>query len=227
MKRIFAILICISLIIVCVSCSSKQEKEDTSESIVDTAEVTAEPEEEELPLGTLSRGKIEGKRYFSAFSGIELEIGDTWSFSSDEEIADIVNIGTELIDASEFAKTVAENATVYDMMTVDAVTNSNIMIGYENLDITAPGVDISVDYYMDNLTDMLTKQEQVKYTVLSRGVAKICGEEYVRLDMLADFSGIEMNQYYYIRKIDNIMVSVSITAVNGVDISDIESMFIG
>lgn len=227
MKKLLATILCALIITSCAACSSGDKKSLDKKDPEVTAEevVTEDPEDDVAVDGILARGVIDGKEYFSTFTGIKLKLKSDWNFSSDEEIARVLSIGAEVLDINEFAKTVGQRATTYDMM-AKSTAGSNVAIAYENLDITAPGRDVDVSDYRDSIVNMLTNQTQVNYTLGTQGVVKICGEKYTRVELIADFNGVTMSQYYYLRKIDNIMVSMIITTVNGAKVQDIEKMFV-
>ena len=235
MKKLLAIILSALILSTSVACSSDKENDAPVNEAPDAAiedvvddETDPEPETEEVPEveeGVLSRGIIDGNTYTSSFTGIEITIPDTWSFANDEEIAALTGAGMEVLDINEFAKYLAENATIYDMMASEATTGSNVSICYENTNITAPGRNITVEDYAAAITQTITAQDQIPYTVGDTGVVTLCGEEYYKVEMTADVSGITLSQAYYLRAIDNYMISVIATAANGVTLADIEGLF--
>ncbi len=171
----------------------------------------------------VQRGTIDGNVYKSEFSGITFTKPDSWVFASDEEIAETMNIGADMLDKNNFEKAVAEAATTFDMMVTDPATNSNVNISYENLEVTN-NEDKTLEEYIDVALEQFKAQDIIEYEIGETEKVTLCGETYSRIITTASYNGVEMTQVYYMRKIDNIIVNVIVTAVN-TELSEIESMF--
>lgn len=171
----------------------------------------------------VQRGTIDGNVYKSEYSGITFTKPDGWVYSSDEEIAKTMNIGSEMLDRNNFEKAVTEAASTYDMMVKDSVTGSNVSVSYENLEVTN-NEDKTLEEYIDIALEQLKEQDIIKYEIGESKELTLCGETYTRIITTASYNGVEMTQAYYMRKIDNIIVNIIVTAI-GTEISDIEAMF--
>ena len=171
----------------------------------------------------VQRGTIDGNVYKSEYSGITFTKPDGWVFSTDEEIAEIMNIGSDMLDKSKFETAVAEIATTYDMMVNDPISGSSVSISYENLAVTN-NEDKTLEEYVDVVLNQLKNQTVIEYKFSDPESFSLCGESYTRVITTASYSGVEMTQAYYMRKIEDIVVGVIITAVN-TELSEIEAMF--
>lgn len=171
----------------------------------------------------VARGTVNGNVYSSEFSGITFTKPDSWVFATDEEIAQTLNIGADMLDQNNFEKAVSEAASTYDMMVTDPATNSNVQISYENLAVT-DSEDMTVDEYLDTFKKQLDAQDVIDYEYVGSEKTTLCGEEYTCITLNATYNGVKMVQACYARKIDNLIVNVIITAVN-TDVANIEAMF--
>lgn len=170
----------------------------------------------------IARGEINGNVYTSTYNGITFTKPDSWVYATDAEIAASVNLGAEALDQNNFEKTVSEAVSVYDMSVKDPTGGSNVMILYENLSLSNP--KITESEYLATLEKQLKEQTAIAYTIGQTATKTIGGKVYKSLEMTASYSGISMAQTYYVRKIDNFMVGIIITAIGDTTVDDITAM---
>lgn len=173
---------------------------------------------------TVTRGVISDDKYTSAYSGLSFTKAARWRFMSDKELSDAMNAGSEILDQDSFEQALATVATVYDMMAMDETTGNNIIISYENLELSN-SASITLEAYMDAVEKQLTAQSGFSVTIGEKKTVSLCGNSYYRTECTMVYNGITMSQFYYLRKLDKYMNGIIITVVDGTDISAIEAMF--
>lgn len=196
MKKVVSLLMLVVVLVTAVSCGAKE----------------------------ISRGTVDGNVYKSDFTGITFTKPDSWKFSSDEEIADTMEIAVDQLLDENYADAAANMTTIFDMMAVDATSGTNVNITYENL-AKSGNEDLSADEYLDITVEQLTSQDALSVSLTEETKATLCGDEYVRATFSSSYMGISMTQVYYLRKIDNYMVNIVVTLVGNTTIADVEAMF--
>jgi len=172
-----------------------------------------------------SRGTIEGDVYKNEYLGFEFTKPKSWVYSTDEEIAEIVDLGAEMILGDNFKNTLKNNPSVYDMMVVDSVTRTNINIGYENLSKTL-STNITVEQYVDAVKSQLAEVSDMKVTFPDTfETAKLGETEFTKVVCSATTQGVSMTQVYYLNKTGKYMSFVIVTIPTGYTVSEIEAMF--
>lgn len=221
MKKMAAILLAITMMAGFTACGSFAEsvKEGVGEGIDSAVEEVAQEVNSEV-----TRGVIDGNVYTSDFSGITFTKPDNWSYYTDEQLAELVNIGVEQLEADNLTKALTEVASVYDMCASD-VTGSSVMVCYENTDMTLTKGK-TPEEYMELLQKQLKEmQSTLDYTFGEIETVTLGGEEYTKLTAYASTGGVEMTQYYYSRYVGKYMASIIITDTVGTQVEDIEAMF--
>ncbi len=170
----------------------------------------------------ITRGTINGNVYQSDFTGITFTKPDHWRYFTDEEIAEAVNIGKEVLDVNAFENTVLEYSSVYDMVVINEKTGQNLIVGYENLSLTV-GKSISEGEYYEYLKESLIgsgfkSTNEMEYVLLS-------GEDYLKVIFLGASNGVEIENTYYLRLIGDIMTFITVTTPVGLIDRNIEGMF--
>ena len=129
MKKLLALLLAIVMASLMVACFPNDDEKATD------ANKTVEESETNAPESTpnITRGTFEGDIYTNSSLGFKFTKPASWVFSTDEEIAAMVNLGAEKIYGENFEQTLKTSSAVYDMMVVDSLTGTNFNVGYENL----------------------------------------------------------------------------------------------
>ena len=208
MKRLTAILLSILMIFLFASCGA----EDILQSVADEQNKA------------ITRGTIDGNIYTSEYAAITFTKPETWTYSTDEQIAEAMNVGADLLDQSKFQESITDMVSVYDMMVSDPTTGTNIYVSYENLKLTN-NTTISLDGYLDSLESQYTSQSIFEVTIGDRVDATIGEQSYKRASYVMNYNGIEMDQYAYVRKINSFMSVIIVTVCDDTPIAEIEAMF--
>lgn len=234
MKKWIAIFLTAAMLICCTSCNmgniadavSDAVSEGVSEGMEDINEAVSEGVSNvaEEVNKEITRGTIDGNVYHSDYSGITFTKPDEWVYSSDEQIAEIMNVGKEVLDTNSFQDMALEMSSVYDMAVTDNATGTNMSIFYENLALSNSS-DITESEYSDVMMEQLTLQTAMTSEVIDQTTVTISGNEYLRVTCNVDYSGIAMTQVYYLRKIDSFMNGIIVTLIGDYTTDDIEAMF--
>lgn len=217
MKRLLALLLCAVVLVGCTGCSAFVEgfQEGLNSALQDAAN---EANKE------ITRGTIDGNVYSNDYAGLTFTKPDSWVYSTDEEIADAMEVGADVIDAESFAETLGKMATVYDMMVIDMATGTNVSIMYENLTLTN-GDAMTAEAYADVLKTQFDALSEMSYTVSATETVSLGGEDWTRMTASVDYSGITMTQAYYLRANGTVMMAVVVTVVGDTELSTVEAMF--
>ena len=183
-----------------------------------------EPEEPPTKIEP-TRGTIEGDVYKNEYLGFEFTKPTSWVYSTDEEIAEMVDLGAEMIAGDKFEQALKNNPTVYDMMVVDSITRTNLNIGYENLSKTLSS-NITIEQYIEALKSQLADVSAMKVTFPDTYETANLGQtEFTKVVCSISVQGVSMKQVYYLRKTDGYMCFVIVTIPSGYTVSQIEAMF--
>jgi hypothetical protein len=192
-----------------------------------------EPEANPEPTGTQpaatntepSRGAVNGTSYTNSYLGFTFTAPNTWVYATDAEIAEMINVGAEAVLGDAFKETIKNVPTFYDMMVSDAVTRSNINVGYENLsksyasNITEEQYLAAAKAQFENISGMTVVFPSTYDTV------KLGQTEFLRAVCTVTMQGSTMTQVYYVHKLGGYMGFVIVTIPSGYTVAQIEAMF--
>lgn len=215
-KIALMILLVASMLFVLTGCG--EEKENPA---VDNNTTTEEQTADE-PKTEFSMGEWKDNTYENKFLGLKFNLPEGWTYSSDEEIAQMMNIGSELLnDDQKKAAELAKLTSVYYMVANDPNTGNNVSIMSEK-----PLMDVTTEYYLNQLKTQLTAVESMNYEIGDTSKEKVSGKEFETLTVTASMSGIEVAQKYYVYKMDEYFVCIIATSTSGeTGINDIIKSF--
>jgi len=172
-----------------------------------------------------SRGIIENDVYKSGYAELSFNLPEDWQFSTDEEISKAFALTEDIVeDADKKFFETNETQALYDMMAVNNVTGANVILMYENLSLSAADTVVTEEMYVDILKNQLSNVATFNYEVADAESLTISGNEY--LSFTAKIADMDLEQAYYLRKIDNYMLSIIVTSSNANEsIDDIMSHF--
>lgn len=157
----------------------------------------------------ISMGNWTESVYTNDFLGIKYTLPENWISYSDEEIANLMNIGNELAyGEDEFMKKVAELNSIYFIFTQNPTNGNNVsLIAEKTL------VDVDVNYYIDQLKTQLSTIDTIKYEIGETSTMKIGNKECSTLEVSApDYNLV---QKYIVYKLDNYFVGIVATSATG------------
>lgn len=200
MKKLISIVLCAAALCACAGCKTKTLLPDAMPLPTPTA--TADP---------FVSGEISNGVFTSKYSGIKITPpSQEWSFASEEEILKLMNIALEsdiLTDEIKKHAQLIKQRTVYDCV-LKKDSGSNLIVMYENLDGTD---DIDGREYLESVK----KQFISLGTGTAGNVTKetLAGKSYYRLNTVAEYSGVTMDQTYFCRKLDKRVLIIILTGV--------------
>ena len=224
MKKLIAILMCAVILFSLGACSGGNGDGEntppvsTSEADTSTPDTTKEKTDE----AQIARGTISGDVYTNDFVGITFTKPTEWSYLTDKEISETVNIGQNALDLSVIEKALTETATVYDMATRDDYGNS-VMVCYENTMLTALR-EITIDEYEQNVKVNLESITEIDYEFQSSEDISLGDTSFRRIIFSATVNDVEMTQAYYAKVMGKYVITFIVTAVTE-DVKAIEAMF--
>ena len=185
-------------------------------------ETTVESTEKEKEL---SRGTVDGNVYTSEFIGLSFTKPDMWVYSTDEEIAQLMDVGAEILNSSNFSAEAAKLVTVYDMMARDLLTGNNINITFENLQKSAAS-NVTEEQYLAAFEQLMTNQASaMNYKFSDVSERTLAGQTFHHVKATGAYMGVEFDQHVYIRKEGIYMIVMTLSIFDGSDIATYEAMF--
>ncbi|BCJ96922.1 hypothetical protein acsn021_44910 [Anaerocolumna cellulosilytica] len=178
--------------------------------------------ESAFTIGTWNENVFE-----NTWLNMKFEIPKDWSLATDEEIAQLMDLGAEAIDlegsGSDLLKKVAEIKNVYGFLAYSPDSTSNIQLVYENLALTLGGTKYTENDYIESVTNLMLNNSAIEYTVEDQSTVQIAGRDFELL-RLSIYEGAYY-QDFYCHKVDNYMVNIvaSYLADNQEDMKDILS----
>lgn len=230
MKKIVTLCLALILGLLLVACNTPPEnvtppENETTPENETSPENETQPENETPTKPELSRGTVENGVYQNEFLGVSFNKPASWVYSTEEEIAALVNLVADNLLNENLKETLENNPSIIDMMVVDSITRSNVNITYENLAKTLAS-NITIEQYIEAVKHQMSGM--VGMTVTFTGepeTVKLGNVEFTRLLCDTTTNGVQMKQAIYLRKVEGYMISVSATVVSGYTVADIEAMF--
>lgn len=203
-KSALIILIIAIMLFVLVGCG--EEEKETTENKNNVIEQTTEETKPEFSMGEWNNNV-----YTNEFLGLKFNLPTDWTYSSDEEIAEMMNIGVEMLnDDQKAAAEIAKLTGVYYMVAQDSNTGNNVNI-FSEKQIT----EISTEKYITALKTQLSAVQSISYEIGETSKEKVANKECDTLTVSAKMSGVEVMQKYYIYKIDEYVIGIIATSLNG------------
>lgn len=167
----------------------------------------------------ISKGKWEGNVYTSEFADLKFTLPEGWNRSTDEEIAEVMNLGKEVLeDEGLYSSKITELTTVYDMMAKNPTTNGSIAIMMEK-------TNVKETLYANSLKKQLESVTQMKYNIGEITETTISGNKYTVVPATINVSGQKIFQNYYIRSVGDYMVAVLVTETSEANVNNLMNCF--
>lgn len=205
LKNMLIVLIAISMLFLLVGCGNKENNTATNTNNEENGQA---PEEQKVEF---SMGEWKDNVYTNNFLGLKFNLPEGWTYSSDEEIADMMNLGVEILNDDEKAATeIAKLAAAYYMFATEQNTGNMVTIVSEK-----PVIDMTTEAYIERLKNQLLGLENLNYKVVGVSKEKIANTECDSLTVNVDTNGVAVTQKYCVYKIDKYIVSITITSRTG------------
>lgn len=120
-KRTLALILALVMVFSLCACTSDDDVKGKTEPKVTQ---TAAPEKE------LELGSVSGGRYENSYFGFGCELGELWTYASEEQLLSMVQATADLVDDENLKDELLKADMFYDMMTYfyDGVTNMNVVV---------------------------------------------------------------------------------------------------
>lgn len=159
----------------------------------------------------ISMGEWKKNVYINDFLNIKYRLPDGWTRYSDEDMAEIMKLGTELLsNDKQYLAELAKLNLVYYMLANNPATGDNIVVLTEK-----SALDYTLDYYLDSVKTQLQDVGTLSYEIGDITKENLAGLEYSVLVANASAGGISMTQKYYARKIGKYFLAIIATSKNG------------
>ena len=205
--------------------SDNEANADVTAETTTVADTEADTSQNEVSETGISRGTIDGNVYTNNYLKFKFTKPESWYYSTDADIAALMNLGIEMFLNDQFKKALENNPSMYDMRVVDSATGTSIIVAYENLEksfatnITEKQYIDAVKYQFTNISGISADFSDELVTV------KLGGTEFTRVLCNVTTSGVTMTQVYYVHKADGYMSSVIVGIQGGYSVEQIEAMF--
>lgn len=191
------------------------DEEPVVDEPVEEEPVEEEPVEE--VASTFTPGEINGNVYTNEYADITFTAPDDMVYSSEDELAEMMDISVELITDNEYVQKLAELGTVFDMMAQDDAQTKAVQVMFENTAITG-AKNISAEDYLDVVSAQVVNTYSsfdLPMDVSDPTNVKIGANDYLLVTItidLSDMGGEALEQCYACRKIDKYMACIVLTA---------------
>lgn len=199
LKNALVLLIIGAMLFLLTGCGKKEEESKKEEK----------PSEEQKT--EFSIGKWEDNVYSNDFLGLKFNLPDDWTRYSKEKMAELMDLGSELLDDDQ--KTAAEISklnSAYYMMVNDPKTGNSIAVMSEK-----STMDYTTEFYINQLKSQLQSLSSIKYTIEGTSKEKVGNNECDALTVSATAAGQKRTQRYYVYKTDEYFVAIIATSITG------------
>ena len=120
-KRTLALILALVMVFSLCACTSDDDvKGKTDPGVTETA----------VPEKELELGSVSGGRYENSYFGFGCELGELWTYASEEQLLSMVQATADLVDDENLKDELLKADMFYDMMTYfyDGVTNMNVIV---------------------------------------------------------------------------------------------------
>lgn len=178
-----------------------------------TKEPTPTPEQENVMQvrGTWNKGV-----YTNNFLGLSYKLQEGWVAATDAEILALMGVGAELVGQQDILEQIlATQQTIYDFYVTNTNTGSSMQITFENLSLTIGGLSYSERDYANAVTQQLQNVAGMTYTFGAYENITLADKTFLKVPATVAYSGISMQQHYYIYKKGNYMCCIILTCAPG------------
>lgn len=240
MKRLFAALLMIAMVLSLAACGNTEAEITTEEPTAETPTTeeptteeptteeptteeptTEEPTTEEQETGNLADwidnaassilGTRSENKYESVYMGFGVELDDSWYIYSEEELAAMLGISADQFSNENFANLLESSSSVVEFLASKA-DGTTISIARERLPY-AMDDETYFDAAMLLMEDTLASAgyENIAY---EKGTVTFLGEERICLNLSYSFTGIELYQILVLVQAEGYISVVTATSLD-------------
>ncbi len=191
-NRLLALTLALLLTLTLAACGEKNENiQDGAASDGETAQDTAASEESE-ETAKVSIGSVEGSVYTSEFLGIRCSLDSEWTFATQAQLAEMINLDADALEDGELAERMENSATFVDMYASKDEGLTAIRVVLENVDAiysAAPDESGYLDLGMDKLKESLESTGMEEISV-ETATMEFAGGEHACARFTASYADI-------------------------------------
>lgn len=192
-----------------------KETEDTQEGGEEEKAGKEEAGEEVTPIKAV-RGEVKGGKFVNEAFGISFPLTEDMVLLEDSEILEGLGVDTGFLEegaaASPEEMEDAVGGTLYDaIIFLNDKDNTNVMVTYENMDVTLNGDYLDERRYVKTVKDALERKSPGQYEIKSQKTVTLGDVQYLRVDLNVEMEGNELKEVFYCRRLENYMVCITVT----------------
>lgn len=197
MKKIFAMLMALVMMMSLAACGPKEE--------------TVE----------FSRGVVDGNVYTSEFAGITFTAPEGFRYYSDDEIAAVNGVTEDILDVENI------DTVVYDMYCIDEVNGTTININFENLGNLYGALLDEEAYLELSLETLNTSLEGtgIGITSAETSTTEISGQEFNCIDLVLDYGGVAVYETLFVKEVSGNMMCCTVAAIDEATVDTLLACF--
>ena len=158
-------------------------------------------------------GSWDGTIYHNEFAHLTFHLPSDWESTPPEDIPERLGISKEQLKAQPSAS--------FAMLAINPSNYTAITLSFENLDVVFEGSKITVEDYSDILKTVVSQSHDYKFEDLYE--KELGGNIYTVLECnLPEYS---LGLHYYLRKVDNVIVCLSINYAPNDSVEEILEYF--
>lgn len=191
-KQFWALALALLLALSLAACGEKEEEikgSVASESgISENADASEESEEHE----DVGIGSLEGGVYTSEFLGIRCTLDSEWTFATEAELAEMINLSAEQLDDQELAEQMKNSPSFVDMCASKADGLSSVNVVLENVGVIY-GMTMDENDYLELGMEKLEESLQsmgMENISTELSTVEFAGAEHVRAQLTASYSDV-------------------------------------
>ena len=147
--------------------------------------------------------------YYSDYIGLEFVPQGSMVMSTEEELYEAMGLGAEFVGIDKEKYDWATVGNTYEMMATDITTGSNVIVMAEKLAFK----NITMDQYIEALEKQFEGVDEMTVTFDSVTEVTFVGQTHTRIDLTTSVSGMSIKQVMLLRKIEDRMIAITITAM--------------
>ena len=195
--------------------AAETKKEETTAAETTKEETTEAPTEAKEEGPAFQTGTWDELVFTNPWLGLTLTFPEDSYVCTEEEVQAVLGAGQEVLvnngNYTEAQLKLSEATTVYDFMVVLPDGQSNIQLAYENIKLTAGGMDISAEDYLNIVWEQVSKIADMQYKKEGEEKVDLAGQSFAKLS--ASLMEGALYQDYYSICLGDHMVTMTVSYV--------------
>ena len=233
MKKIFALLLCLALVLSFAACSpasnddirgsiTQKPSDDLGSSVTESTPVEDTPE--------FSIGVNTGNKWENSYIGLGCKLSDEFTFYNDEQIEELnrntmANLGESL--GEDYLESIKDLDFFYDMYvtTEDASSTINVMIeNHTALELVGFDAKKTLE---QNLPSLKTSYEGMGYENVQVSLTSVtlAGKAFPAAKLTAEFNGLTATAYSAMGRVGNHLYSIAIFSFDPIKLEELVNSF--